>query len=173
MDKLEADPKRLDEIESRLGLIERLKRKYGSSLEDVLAFLDDVGAKLEAIETAGDRRTRLEQDLAQASVAYQERAAALTSARKAAADKLAKKVETELDSLALESAVFRIEVIESKLVRNGADRVEFLISANAGEEPQSLGESGLGRRALAHRAGAEDVAWESGERERCAADAGV
>jgi DNA repair protein RecN (Recombination protein N) len=49
MDKLEADPKRLDEIESRLALMERLKRKYGSSLDDVLAFLADVRSKMEAI----------------------------------------------------------------------------------------------------------------------------
>ena len=138
MDKLEADPKRLDEIESRLALLERLKRKYGSDLSDVLAFLEDVRTKLEGIETAGERRTRLEQDLAAASAAYQERAAALTGARKAAADKLAKKVETELDSLALESAVFRIDLREANWSENGADRVEFLISANAGEEPRAL-----------------------------------
>jgi len=138
MDKLEADPKRLDEIEARLALIERLKRKYGSGLEGVLAFLEDVRAKMEAIETAGERKAKLEQDLAQASGAYQERASALTNARKAAADKLAKKVEAELDSLALESAVFRIEVREANWSETGADRVEFLISANAGEEPRAL-----------------------------------
>ena len=71
LDKLEADPKRLDEIEARLALIERLKRKYGgtlvsSSVDDVLAFLEDVRAKMEAMETAGERRAKLEQDLAQA-----------------------------------------------------------------------------------------------------------
>jgi DNA repair protein RecN (Recombination protein N) len=125
LDKIEADPKRLDEIESRLALIERLKRKYGSSLEDVLVFLEDV-------------RSKLEQDLTQSSVAYRESAAALSSARKTAAEKLAKKVETELDSLALESAVFRIEVKAANWTENGADRVEFLISANAGEEPRPL-----------------------------------
>lgn len=143
LDRLEADPKRLDEIESRLALIERLKRKYGgtsvpSRLEDVLAFLEDVRAKMEAIETAGERRARLETDLARASAAYREHAAALTDARKAAAAKLAKKVEAELDSLALESAVFRIEVREANWSESGADRVEFLISANAGEEPRPL-----------------------------------
>ena len=138
MDKLEADPKRLDEIESRLALIERLKRKYGSGRDDVLAFLEDVRTKMEAIETAGERRAKLVQDLAAASAAYVERAAALTNARKAAAEKLAKKVETELDSLALESAVFRIEIREANWSENGADRVEFLISANAGEEPRAL-----------------------------------
>ena len=138
MDTLEADPKRLDEIEARLALIERLKRKYGLGLDKVLAFLEDVRTKMEAIETAGDLRARLEHDLAGASSAYRQRAAALTNTRKAAAEKLAKKVETELDSLALENAVFRIEVREANWSENGADRVEFLISANAGEEPRAL-----------------------------------
>jgi DNA repair protein RecN (Recombination protein N) len=138
LDKLEADPLRLDEVEARLALIERLKRKYGSSLDDVLAFLESVRSRMEAIETAGDRKAKLEQELVQASAAYAERAAALTRARKAGAEKLAKKVETELDSLALESAVFRIEVRETGWSPDGADRVEFLISANAGEEPRAL-----------------------------------
>jgi DNA repair protein RecN (Recombination protein N) len=144
LDRLEADPKKLDDIESRLALIERLKRKYGgtsvtSSLDDVLAFLDDVRAKMEGIETAGDRKAKLEQDLAQASAAYQERATALTMARKGAAEKLSKKVEAELDSLALESAVFRIQVeAAANWTANGADRVDFLISANAGETPRAL-----------------------------------
>ena len=138
LDRLEADPKRLDEVETRLALMERLKRKYGSTLDDVLAFLEDVRSKMEAIETAGERRTQLEQDLAQASAAYAERAAALTKARRAASEKLAKKVETELGSLALESAVFRIELREAAWSEDGADRVEFLISANAGEEPKAL-----------------------------------
>ncbi len=138
LDGLEADPKRLDEIESRLALMERLKRKYGSSLDDVLAFLEDVRGKMAAIETAGERRAKLEQDLAQAGAAYRDRAGALTGARKSAAEKLAKKVETELDSLALENAVFRIEVKEANWTESGADRVEFLISANAGEEPRPL-----------------------------------
>lgn len=143
LDRLEADPKRLDEIESRLALIERLKRKYGgtsvpSGLEDVLAFLEDVQAKMEAIETAGERRSRLSADLALASEAYRDHAAIMTGARKTAAEKLAKKVETELDSLALESAVFRIEVQEANWSESGANRAEFLISANAGEEPRAL-----------------------------------
>ncbi|HTW65028.1 MAG TPA: DNA repair protein RecN [Bryobacteraceae bacterium] len=137
-DHLEADPKRLDEIESRLALIERLKRKYGSGLEEVLAFLEDVRAKMEGIETAGARKTGLEQDLAQAAAEYVNCAAALTKARKSGAEKLAKKVETELGALALGSAVFRIEVREAAWSEDGADRVEFLISANAGEEPRPL-----------------------------------
>ncbi len=138
LDKLEADPKRLDDIEARLALMERLKRKYGSSLEDVLAFLEDVRSKMEAIESAGERKAKLEQELAQASADYAKCAGVLTKARRAGAEKLAKKVETELDALALGSAVFRIEVREAGWSEDGADRVEFLISANAGEEPRAL-----------------------------------
>jgi DNA repair protein RecN (Recombination protein N) len=138
LEKLEADPKRLDDVEARLALIERLKRKYGSTLDDVVAFLEDVRAKMEAIETAGERKAKLEQDLAQASAAYSVHAGGLTKARKAGAEKLAKKVETELEALALGSAVFRIEVREASWSEDGADRVEFLISANAGEEPRAL-----------------------------------
>lgn len=138
LDKLDADPKRLDEIESRLASIERLKRKYGSKLEDILAFLEDVRSKLEAVETAGERRAKLEKDLAQASASFEHKAAELTRGRQAAAEKLAKKVEAELDLLALESAVFCVEVKEGNWSETGADRVEFLISANTGEEPRPL-----------------------------------
>ena len=138
LDKLEADPNRLEDVESRLALVERLKRKYGSTLDEVLAFLADVTAKIQAIESTGERRVKLEEELASTGEAYRDAAAALTEARKTAARKLAKKVETELDSLALESAVLRIEVQPANWSADGADRVEFLISANVGEEPRGL-----------------------------------
>jgi DNA repair protein RecN (Recombination protein N) len=138
LDRLEADPHRLDEVESRLAAIERLKRKYGSNLEEVLAFLDNVRAQLQAMETASERRASLERQLADARENYRNASDALTGKRQAAAEKLAAKVEKELDSLALESATFRIEVQPASWSESGADRVEFLISANAGDEPRPL-----------------------------------
>jgi DNA repair protein RecN (Recombination protein N) len=138
LDRLEADPDRLEHVESRLAMIDRLKRKYGATLAEVLAFLDNVRAQIEAVETAGERRAKLEQGLASASEAYREAAGALSKSRGAAAQKLAKKVEGELGSLALESAVFRIEIQPGVWSERGADRVEFLISANVGEEPRPL-----------------------------------
>jgi DNA repair protein RecN (Recombination protein N) len=138
LDRLEADPNRLEDVESRLALIDKLKRKYGNTLDEVLAFLDRVREQLEAVETAGERKAQLEREAAQASDAYRDAAAALTKLRQAAAEKLARKVETELDSLALENAVFRIEIQPATWSELGADRVEFLISANVGEEPRSL-----------------------------------
>jgi DNA repair protein RecN (Recombination protein N) len=138
LDRLEADPDRLDRIESRLELLDRLKRKYGSSLAEVLAFLDNVRAQVEAVETAGERKLMLEQELARASEAYRQAAASLTKLRTAAAEKLTRKVEAELGSLALDNAVFQIAVQPASWSEQGADRVEFLISANVGEEPRPL-----------------------------------
>jgi DNA repair protein RecN (Recombination protein N) len=136
--RLEADPDRLENVETRLALIDRLKRKYGSNLAEVLDFLENVRAQIAAVETAGERKAMLEQDLARSSEAYQQAAASLTKMRKSAAEKLAKKVAGELGSLALENAVFRIEIQPANWSEHGADRVEFLISANVGEEPRPL-----------------------------------
>jgi len=166
LDRLEADPTRLEDVESRLAAIDRLKRKYGSSLEEVLAFLANVRSQLEAIETAGDRRVKLEREVAEASEAYRAAAAALTERRKAAAEKLAEKAAKELASLALENAIFRIDVQPSSWSEHGADRTLFLISANAGEEPRTLDKvaSGgeLSRIALALKTSVGHAARENG-----------
>jgi DNA repair protein RecN (Recombination protein N) len=168
--RLQADPDRLEHVESRLALIDRLKRKYGATLGDVLAFLDNVRAQIEAVETAGQRRAKLEQDLASSSDAFREAARALTKSRVAAAQKLAKKVEGELSSLALESAVFRIEIQPATWSERGADRVEFLISANVGEEPRPLDKvaSGgeLSRIALALKTSVGITAASAGRKSR-------
>jgi len=138
LDQLEADPERLEKIESRLDLIDRLKRKYGSNLDEVLAFLENVRAQINAVESAGERKAKLERELAGLNKAYAEAAEALSAHRKSAAAKLARKVEGELGSLAFENAVFQIQVQPAAWSEHGADRVEFLISANAGEEPRPL-----------------------------------
>jgi len=138
LDRLEADPDRLEHVESRLALIDRLKRKYGATLGEVFAFLENVRAQIEGLETAGERRIQLKQELERSSDTYREAAGSLTKLRKAAAEKLAKKVESELGSLALESAVFAIGIRPANWSERGADRVEFLISANVGEEPRTL-----------------------------------
>ena len=138
LDRLEADPARLEDVESRLALMERLKRKYGATLDEVLAFLEQVRGQMEAVESAGERRVKLEHESAERTEKFRESAAGLTKARRLAAEKLAKKVETELDSLAMENAVLRIEVREAGASETGADRVEFLISANVGEELRPL-----------------------------------
>ena len=135
---LEADPQRLEAIETRLAAIERLKRKYGATIEEILAFFDTVSKQLNAVETAGERRAALEKERDRLKSNYQSTAAKLTALRKETGKKLAKKVEAELATLAMQQSVFEVRVSESDWSTHGADAIEFLISANVGEEPRPL-----------------------------------
>ncbi len=136
--RLEADPRRLEEVESRLALIERLKRKYGSTVEEILAFHDDVAARLASLESAGERRAALEAAIAAHEARYRELSLQLRELRQRAARKLSRKVQDELAGLAMPGAVFRILLEPCDPGETGMDRVAFLFSANAGEEPRPL-----------------------------------
>ncbi|MGC8758548.1 MAG: DNA repair protein RecN [Bryobacteraceae bacterium] len=136
--RLEADPRRLEEVESRLALIERLKRKYGTTIEEILAFFEDVSTRLAALEGAGERRAELERLIAQHEARYRELAGQLRETRLRAARRLGRKVQEELAGLAMPGAVFRIEVEPCEPGEEGMDAVQFLFSANAGEEPRPL-----------------------------------
>jgi DNA repair protein RecN (Recombination protein N) len=136
--RLEADPARLEEAETRLALIEKLKRKYGATIEEILSFLAEVRGRLEAVETAGARRAALEASIARLHDAFTAAAAARSELRKKAARKLEKQVESELGGLAMKGSVFRIAVEPGEPGPSGADDVTFLVSANIGEEPRPL-----------------------------------
>lgn len=136
--KLEADPARLDEVETRLANIDKLKRKYGGTLEEILAFLESVQTQLASAEDAGERRSRLEKERAQLSAGYTAAAAKLTEARRKAGDQLAKRVETELGSLAMAKTRFQVALEAGAWSTTGADAVQFFISPNVGEEPKPL-----------------------------------
>ncbi len=138
LDKLEADPARLEEIETRLESIDRLKRKYGKSVEEILEFLRTVSAQIEAVENAGERRAQLERELTGLTQEFRQAAAELTKARTQAAKKLSAQVEKELASLAMANTVFQISVAPANWSAQGADKVAFLISPNAGEEPKPI-----------------------------------
>ena len=138
LDRLEGDPDRLDNVESRLAALDRLKRKYGSSVEDVLRFLEDVRARIDAVENATEHRAKLDLQLKELGRGYSVAAEALTKVRTEAAEKLAARVKRELRSLAMGNSVFRIALSAGNWSERGADRVVFLISANPGEEPKPL-----------------------------------
>ncbi len=135
---IEADPGRLDELESRLAGIEKLKRKYGSTIDEIMAFLAEVKAGLAAVETSGERKTALEKDAARLSAEYESAAGKLTAARKDAAKRLGQNVARELAALAMEKARVEISVEPAPWSERGADTVRFLISPNPGEEPKPL-----------------------------------
>ncbi len=136
--RVEANPARLEEIETRLAALDKLKRKYGGSVDEILLFLDDAVRKIAEVETAGERLEGLHEELKKIASQYEQAAADLTARRKAAALQLAARVEDELKPLAMERTVFRIQIDPAAWSESGADRVQFLVSPNAGEEPRLL-----------------------------------
>ena len=98
---INAGPERLAEIEDRLALLDRLKRKYGKTVADVIAFGEDVERKLAEVEDRDEILKTLRKELHEAAEAYRQAAAALTAERKAAASRLAKAAEAQINSLAM------------------------------------------------------------------------
>ena len=136
--EVEANPARLEEIETRLEAMDKLKRKYGRSVAAILAFLEDVTAKIEAVESAGERLEALQKARQRLANEFEIATGALTAAREAAARELSARVEAELKPLAMERTVFRVAIQPATWSESGADRVEFLVSPNPGEEPKPM-----------------------------------
>ena len=135
---LEANPARLEEVETRLEAIARLKRKYGHSIAEILAFLAEVTGQIASVESTGERMEALRKERKRLAAEFEKLAGGLTEARQAAARRLEKRVEAELAQLAMERTVFRIVTSPAPWSPAGADRVEFLVSPNVGEEPKAL-----------------------------------
>lgn len=137
--RMEANPARLEEIEMRLAALDKLKRKYGSSVDEILTFLDDVTRKLSDVETAGERVGELKREQTRVASEYEKSSGELTARRKIAAGQLGQRVEQELKPLAMDRTVFRVTVEPAaEWSETGADRVQFLVSANVGEEPKPM-----------------------------------
>jgi DNA repair protein RecN (Recombination protein N) len=141
-------PGRLDEIESRLALIERLKRKYGATEEEILAFAERGRAELQRLASPEETERALEKDRAAVVSRYAELATALSKRRRAAAKDLEKKVEAELALLAMEKTRFKVRFDPdipmadpsdtSGWTERGLETAEFLLSPNPGEELRPL-----------------------------------
>ena len=142
---LDGDPERLQEVEERLDIYDRLERKHGGTVAAVLEHAERCRAELALLEDTGAALETVERELAEARADADSQAAALGTARRKAAPKLAKAVLRELTDLAMEGSSFevRIEPRESR-TRSGDERVEFLISPNAGVAPQPLRETASG-----------------------------
>lgn len=138
VDHLEADPKRLEYVEARLAEIDKLSRKYGQTVIEILAFYDRVSLDLSLVEGADERRAQLKQLVAKLSADYTAAATELTASRRKAALKLEKLVEAELRGLNMERSRFVIEVNTAASGPYGRDDLAFLISTNLGEDPRPL-----------------------------------
>ena len=144
---INASPERLAEIEDRLALLDRLKRKYGKTIAEVIAFGEEVARKLAEVEDRDEILKVLRAALDEAVAAYQEAAGALHEERKAAAAKLARLAETQINSLAMK-VKFEVDVKASEKeggwTASGWDEVVYRIATNPGEPLKPLDEIASG-----------------------------
>jgi DNA repair protein RecN (Recombination protein N) len=133
---IDASPERLAEVEDRLAALDRLRRKYGKSIDDVLVYGEEIRSKINQMENKDQLLHELKRELAAKASGYLEVARGLSRKRFAAARKLEKIVESEINDLAMK-ARFQIEVSgsdeEEYWTGTGFDLVRYLISANPGE----------------------------------------
>ncbi len=138
---IHASPEHLAEVEDRLALLDRLKRKYGPTLEDVILFGADVTQKLSEIENKDEILRELRAELAKAGTEYLRAARTHSKTRQQAARKLETLVEAEINDLAMKST-FRIEMTtaeeEGNWTATGIDQVVYMISTNPGEPMRQL-----------------------------------
>ena len=137
-DSLSYSDDELEQIESRLDVIHRLRRKYGATCEDILAYLEQAKQELDDIEFADDRIARLKIKCDDAEKQANIAADILRERRKDAAEKLSAAILTELAQLDMPRVQFSCEFTEIPLSHNGADAVAFYMSANAGEALKPL-----------------------------------
>lgn len=138
---IHASPEHLAQVEDRLALLDRLKRKYGPSLDEVIQFGAEVSRKLAEVENKDEILRQLRSELAGAGEQYLSAARALVKKRSEAARKLEKLVEAEINDLAMKSA-FRVEITssdeEGNWTASGIDQVMYMISTNPGEPLRRL-----------------------------------
>src|SRR5690606_23663497 len=139
VEDLDADPGRLEAVESRLALLHELKRKYGPTVEAIIAFGEQAAAELADLEAHEERLEERQAALEQAAARLEEAAAARGAARRRWAEALEARIQEELHGLRLGEPRLRIEVTSlDEATPTGKDRVEWLFSANRGEELRPL-----------------------------------
>ena len=140
----EMDPAELDRIEERLDLIFRLKRKYGGSVEEILAFKERAQQELDSIVHAEELQAKLEKEHGQSEARLIKLAKQLSEKRKSAAKQFEDQVCAELTFLDMPSVRFIVHAETGELDETGIDRMEFYISTNPGEPPKPIGKIASG-----------------------------
>jgi DNA repair protein RecN (Recombination protein N) len=131
--RLEHNPERLAEVNDRLTLITRLKKKYGNSLQEIQAFAQANQKRLDDLQNADQKIQELQEQLERVKTRNQQQASQLTQKRQKAAEKLATALKRELRSLNMPQVDFEIDVTPQKRSRWGDDRIEFFLLPNVGE----------------------------------------
>ncbi len=137
---VELDESEFAALEERIQILQTLKRKYGPEIPDVLAYLENTRRRLDLFENSAREREQLESRMTQAKDAHAGLCGKLTAARKSAAENLAEKLRREIMKLGFKRAAFQVEFSGAQPGPNGADRIEFLFSANPGVPVKPLKE---------------------------------
>jgi len=138
-EKYELDPRRVDFVNERLDLIERLKKKYGNSIEEILEYLQKAEEEIQNLEGSEEKLTELEKRLKEKEELLIELGKELSKKRKAIASKIEEAITKELKEVGFDRALFRANLQELNLpARDGIDHLEFEFSANPGEPPKPL-----------------------------------
>lgn len=135
---LEFDPQELDIIEQRLDTIHKLKRKYGATVADILAFCEKARQQLAGIEDKDYILSQLTKKHAEVLAQTTKLADSLTGMRRSAAKGFVEEVERQLQSLDMPAVVLQVNIDETQLSSSGKDAIEFLLSVNPGESPKPL-----------------------------------
>lgn len=138
MTEVDFDPSELEDIDERLDLLYRLSKKYGDTEEEMLEYLEKARAELDNIAFSEERVKELQKQEKEALVETETAACKLTESRKTAGEKLSNAICSELEFLDMPNVRFVVKCNDIGLTENGKDEIEFLISANAGEEPKPL-----------------------------------
>ena len=164
-DEVERNPQQLQEIEERLEVIQQMKRKYGNTIDDVLAYATEAAAQLDGITNSDQQVEALETEIALLLIKVSALSVKLSEGRNKAAAQLTEAVDTELTELAMESTTFRIavnqvtsevglpvnqadgSVVQYSFDATGIDHVEFLLSPGPGEPFHSLAATASGGEA--------------------------
>ena len=138
LDSYDTNDAELDEIEQRLDLIYKLKRKYGDTVEDVIAFGQNARAELERIQSSQERHDHLQAEKRRLYTLAREKAEALTQTRLHAFEALNKRISGTLDFLNMPGVRMTLRHTRGPLASHGQDSIEFYISTNPGEAPKPL-----------------------------------
>ena len=125
-------------VEERIDLINRLKKKYGETIEEIFVTYENLSNELLKIENSDEYKKKLEKELEVQLEKTESIAEKLSRVRKTYAEKLAKQVKEQLEDLEMPNVTFKVEMSEIPLCSKGRDKIEFMISANAGEELKPL-----------------------------------
>ena len=138
LDSYDTNDAELDEIEQRLDLIYKLKRKYGDTVEDVIAFGQNAREELERIQSSQERHDHLQAEKRRLYTLAREKAEALTQTRLHAFEALNKRISGTLDFLNMPGVRMTLRHTRGPLASHGQDSIEFYISTNPGEAPKPL-----------------------------------